>query len=309
MTDGVIDDEEYQSGLTGAAEAAAQAVGGRRWRRAVTLMFKEAARKNIAHIAAGVAFYTLLSIFPAITVVITLAGIVADPADLLTLVDQLKGLLPPDGFALIRRQVETTVSTGGLALGSTAAVSALIAFWSAGAAVRALMSAMSLAFPDTVSMGVVGHTLLSLLFTLAGICCVVGLMVLVVSLPIAFEAVQLLPEKFGLPEDLGIGVDLALVGLLQWPILFTVMMLIPAVLYRAGAARGPHAWGGAIRGALIASVAWVLASKALILYITEYGDMAQTYGALGTVAGLMLWFWISAFILLLGAELARALAE
>ncbi len=290
-------------------EAAAGAVGGPRWRRATTLMFREAARKNLALIAAGVAFYMLFSIFPAITVLISVAGLVADPADLVPLVDQLAALVPPDAFTLIRTQVERTLAQGGLALGSTAIVSALLAFWSAGAAVRAGMTAMSLAFPDTVALGVVRHTALSLLFTLVGIVVVLGLMVLVVSLPILFQAVRVLPSLLGLPEDLGVGVDLGLVALLEWPILFAVGVSIAMLLYRAGAARGPRAWGGALRGAFAASISWIVASKLLILYVTEYGDLAETYGALGAVAGLMLWFWLSAVILLLGAELARALSR
>lgn len=291
------------------AETTARSLGGARWGDAVHETFVEAARKNLSHIAAGVAFYMLFSIFPAIAVAISVAGLVSDPAYLLELVDQLAGLLPPDAFDLIRGQVENTLKAGGLALGSTAVISALLAFWSAGGAVRALMSAMSLAFPETWAFGVVGHFLLSLVFTLLGILLIVGLMLLVVALPILFQAIQHVPEMLGLPQDLGVGIDLGWVALLEWPILFGVGVIVSTALYRAGAARGPRAWGGAFRGALIATISWIVASKLLIFYVTEYGDLAKTYGPLGTVAGLMLWFWISAFVLLLGAELARTLSR
>lgn len=257
-----------------------------------------ATTKNLSHVAAGVAFYMLLSLFPAIAVALSLIGLFEDPAAIQSYLEALQPLLPPDAYALIALQVQNTMAAGGLTLGGAAAVSFLISFWSASAAVRALMTAMHMSFEAARGVSVVVYYGLSFLFTLLGVL-LVGLAIgFLVVLPLGFEALRALTES-------RIVIDAAVLKTLELPIMILLSSFALTVIYRLGSARGRHATRSAFLGAATATLIWIAASRLLAYYFATVGDIATTYGPLGAVAGLMLWFWISAFILLLGAEFSN----
>lgn len=260
--------------------------------------------KNLSHIAAGVAFYMLFSIFPAIAVVISVAGLIADPTQVASLVSALETLLPPDVFALVDAQVQNTVSAGSLALGSTAAVSFGLSFWAAGAAVRGVMTAIHIAFPESASASVVLYYVWSMVYTVLVIAIATTVVLVLVAAPIAVQTLIVMAERLGGH----VTIDPAVVAVLGWPILFMIGVALLTAIYRAGAARGKRRWLAAFVSAVVATVLWIGASKLLTVYVTEFGDLAKTYGPLGAVAALMLWFWITALILLLGAELASMIS-
>ncbi|MEM9724666.1 MAG: YihY/virulence factor BrkB family protein [Pseudomonadota bacterium] len=254
--------------------------------------------KNLSHVAAGVAFYMLLSLFPAIAVALSLIGLFADPTQIDSYMGVLESFLPPDAHALIAAQVANTMAAGGLKLGGAAAISFGIAFWSASAVARALMTAMHMSFDSARGLGIFSYFALSFLFTLAGVGLVGLAMGVLVILPIVFETLRQLSEN-------RIALDGSYLTALELPIMIGLLTLSLTMIYRMGAARGRHATRAAFLGAMTATLIWVAATRLLFYYFATVGDLATTYGPLGAVAGLMLWFWVSAFILLLGAEFAN----
>ena len=254
--------------------------------------------KNLSHVAAGVAFYMLLSLFPAIAVALLLIGLFGDPTQIAAYVEALSGVMPHDAFTLIKSQVDNTMARGGLELGGAAAISFGIAFWSAGAVVRALMTAMHMSFEASRGLNLFLYYFLSFLFTLIGVG-MVGLAIgLLVALPIVFETLRQMSEN-------RIALGSEVLNALELPIMVLLLTLALTAIYRMGAARGKHASRAAFLGAATATLIWIGASRLLFYYFATVGDLATTYGPLSTVAGLMLWFWLSAFILLLGAEFAN----
>lgn len=256
--------------------------------------------KNLSHIAAGVAFYMLLSVFPGVAVAVALMGLFFDPSDAQPLLQTLRPFLPGEGYHLIEAQVSSTLASGGFTLGATALINFVVAFWSAGAAVRGMMSAMNLAFPDASSFGVFRFYGLSILFTAIAIALVIATALAIVLLPVAFEALRRLPiEDFLQISD-------ATISRAELPVLLIIVATTLTLVYRIGAARGRWAWRAAFFGAVFATLAWIAASRLLAFYAASFGDFTL-YGPLGALVGLMLWFWISALLVLVGAELARAL--
>lgn len=264
----------------------------------VWALITAATTKNLSHVAAGVAFYMLLSLFPAIAVVLSLLSLFSDATQVDGYLEALKTLLPVGAYQLIEIQVRNTVAAGGLKLGSTAAISFAIAFWSSSAAVRALMTAMHMSFEAARGLNVFGYYVLSLLFTLLGMAMVGAAVGLLVALPLVFETLRALTEN-------EITLDASVIDTMELPIMILLSSLALTAIYRLGSARGPHAMRAAFLGAATATLIWIAASRLLAYYFATVGDLATTYGPIGAVAGLMLWFWISAFILLLGAEFAN----
>ncbi len=256
--------------------------------------------KNLSHIAAGVAFYMLLSIFPAIVVGLSLAGFFADVDQNggSSILEALEPILPDAAYELIAAQITRTVETGGLQLGGAAIVSFLIALWSASAAMRALMTAMHIAFPHAAATSTLWYYVLSLAFTLAAMAFVGVVALVLTALPFVVDAIRSIAEATGVDVNLGV------LEYLETPIVMAIMCAVLATVYRLGAARGALAWRAAFKAGLIATVFWILCSSALSYYFTTVGDIGTTYGPLAAFVGLMLWFWLSALILLIGAELA-----
>lgn len=264
----------------------------------VWALFTAAMTKNLSHVAAGVAFYMLLSMFPMIAVALLLTGYFSAPIDVEASVKALSGIVPGGVFELIQQQVDNTRQRGGLELGGAAAVSFGIAFWSAGAVVRALMTAMHMSFEASRGLNLFVYYFLSFLFTLIGVA-MIGLAIgLLVALPIVFETLRQLSEN-------RIVLGSEVLDALELPIMVLLLTLALTAIYRMGAARGKHASRAAFLGAATATLIWVAATRLLFYYFATVGDLATTYGPISTIAGLMLWFWVSAFILLLGAEFAN----
>ena len=273
------------------------------WGRAVVEAFREANRKGLSLVAAGVAFYMLLSMFPGVAVFVSVYGLIADPATIQTLFDDLTPYAPPEALAFLRDLVDKTLASGGAQLGATAVISFLIAVWSAGSAVRALMTALQLAFPSSHQYGAILFYALSFLFTLMGVILIALVIAILVFVPIGFEAVRSIDaaDQFETVWEL--------LRRLEPLILPSLAAGILCLIYWLGAVRQ----SGRLKNALLAAIAttalWLGVSRILAIYVAQFADLDAVYGPFAAVAGLMLWFWISVFLLLLGAELAAALSR
>ncbi len=256
----------------------------------------EMATDRVSLVAAGCAFYATLALFPAITMLIFVYGLVFDPVTVEPQLKLIEQLLPPEAFALIAGRVHLLVTQPRGNLGVGLAISIAIAFWSASAGTRAMLSALNMAYDITEDRrGIVGFYATGLLMTF---CAIIGTslgIALLVFLPVAFAFLGVAAHTAELVRWLSLGVLVALV------------LLAFVLFYRFGPAR-PARGPWITAGALLATLAWLTASVALSLYVERVASYDATYGPLGAVVAIMMWFYVTAYVVLLGAELDSQIA-
>lgn len=239
-------------------------------------------------IAAGVAFYGLLSIFPAVAALIAIFGLIADPTVVEGQLALLQDFIPADVYAIFSTQITRLLSAGGSTLGWATAISIGLALWSARNGVGALVRGVNAIFGTPARSGV-RHLLVALLMTLA----LIGVAV------IALGAVVVAPIALALLPDEANGAR-ALVGL-RWIVVLVVLMAGLGMLYRYGPNRTSGHLSWLTPGAIIALLLWFGASAGFSTYLSNFGRYNEVYGSLGAVVALLIWFYISAYLILFGA--------
>jgi membrane protein len=251
----------------------------------------EVKEDNVTLLAAGVAFYAMLAIFPAIIAVVTIYGMVADPNQVESQVSEFAKGLPAGADQLLTEQLKNVVNAGQQALSIGLAVSLLAVLWSASAGVQGLVKALNLVYDEHETRGFVKLRGLSLLLTLGAIVVTVVAVAMIAVFP-------------GVVDNLGLGAagELA-ASIARWVVLALLVLVAVAVLYRFGPDRANPRWRWVSWGAVVALVVWLLGSVGFSWYVDNFGKYNQTYGALASVIILLLWLFLSAFAVLLGAEL------
>ena len=249
------------------------------------------AQDRIGLIAAGVAFFGLLALFPAISAMIAISGLLVDPTQV---VDQLNGfanVVPQEVIEIISGQAREVASTrtGGLEL--TAVLSVIIAFYSASSGVASLIKGVNVAYDESEKRGFLKLKMLTFALTLF----------LMLGLLFALLATLALPAIFAL-IDLG-STTTVLVTSAFWAAMCTMTIIGLSVFYRYGPSRSAPKWSWASFGAVAGCVLWIAASAGFAFYVSKFGSYNESFGTIGGVVVLLLWFWISAFIVLLGAEM------
>ncbi|WP_244607137.1 YihY/virulence factor BrkB family protein [Bosea sp. CS1GBMeth4] len=261
------------------------------WREIARRTFGEVSRDRVLAVAAGVTFYGLLALFPALAAFVSLYGLVADPGTVADHLGMLSGVMPAEAYGLIRDQALKLGSQGEPRLGLSLALSLLLSVWSANAGMKAIFDALNVAYGEDEKRGFVTLNLVSLGFT-------AGVLVFALLGVAAVVAVPLLLDRLLLD-----GAAEPLVRIGRWPVLVLLLMAVLAVLYRFGPSRDQAKWRWVSPGALLASAVWIVASIGFSWYVANFGNYDKTYGTVGAVIGLMMWMWISATIILVGAEL------
>ena len=245
---------------------------------------------RLSIIAAGVAFYGLLAIFPGLIALVAIYGLAFDPQQVEQQAQALSGILPPQAADIILGQLHDLTTTSSTALGFGAIAGIVLALWSASAGMRTLMEALNVAYDEKESRGIIRYYGTALLLTLGAIFGLILAIALVVALPVVL--------KF-----LGLGDAMQwLVSLAVWPVLVLLMLLGLAIVYRYGPSRDQPRWRWVSWGAVIAMVLWVIGSALFSLYVTQFGNYNETYGSMGAVVILLMWFLLSAYAILIGAE-------
>jgi membrane protein len=246
---------------------------------------------NISLVAAGVAFYALLSIFPGFTALVSLYGLVADPAAVEKQIASVQGFLPPDAVKLLADQLQSLLDAPKTGIGIGLLVSVVLALWSARAGAGALMTALDIAYGEPERRNIIEFNLVAFGLTAGLILFGIVALLLVAVIP---ALLKLLP----IPDSLA-----WIVSLVRWPILAGFAMFAAAALYRFGPSREHPKWQWVSWGSAIATLVWIIASVGFSVYVSKFGDYNKTYGSLGAIVVLLTWFWISAYIFLAGAEL------
>jgi membrane protein len=269
----------------------------RGWWQVLKRTFSEVSGDRVLAVAGGVTFYGLLSLFPAITVLVSLYGIVADPQSISQHLALLGTFLPEGAMSIIGEQAMRIARSDQAQLSLAALTGALVALWSANAAMKAMMDALNIAYDTEKKRGFVRLNLVSLFFTFSA---VLGLIVLFA----AVAAVPLILETFWLGRTAD-----ALIWAGRWPAIFVLTVLALAVLYRFGPSRPDARWRWITPGSLLASLGLAVFSMLFSWYAANIGKFNETYGSLGAVIGFMTWLWLSATIVLVGAELNAEIEE
>jgi membrane protein len=248
-------------------------------------------RDHLSIIAAGVAFYGLLAIFPGLVALVATYGLFADPVQIERHVASLSTILPPEAAQVVMRQLRDLVSTDRTALGLGAIGGLLVALWSASSAVRTLMEALNVAYAEEERRGMIRFYGTALILTLGGVIAVILAIALVVGLPAFLKLI-------GLSWRVETVVSLA-----RWPILALLAIVAFAVIYRYGPSRSQPRWHWVSWGATIAVALWIVGSALFSLYVARFGNYNETYGTAGAVVILLMWFLLSSYAILIGAEI------
>ena len=241
--------------------------------------------------AAGITFFTLLALFPAIAALVSLYGLFADPVTIWRHFETLDGLVPGGGMDIIKDQVQRIAAKGSGTLGFSLAIGLATSLWSANQAIKALFDALNVVFEEKEKRGFFRLNAETLGFTFAALVFVLLAIAAVVALPVALAL-------FGI----GAGADL-LLRLSRWPVLLGTMTFFLACVYRYGPSRRKAKWRWVTWGGAAASLLWVAVSAGFSFYVAQFGAYNTTYGSLGAVIGFMTWIWLSSAVVLLGAEL------
>lgn len=275
----------------GRLAAAPSEIPPRGWKDILLRVYGNISEHRILALAAGMTYYSLLAIFPALAALVAIYGLFADPGTIAKHLDQVSGFLPGGAIDVARDQLTRVASKGHQTLGLTFVVGLAVSLWSANAAMKSLFDTLNIVYGEKEKRGFVKLNAASLSFTLAGIAFVLVALGAVVVLPVALNFV-----------GLSNAADL-LIRVARWPAMFVAVALALALIYRFGPSREAPRWRWITWGSAVATVLWLGASALFSWYAANFGKFNETYGSLGAAIGFMTWLWISAIVILLGAEL------
>ena len=261
------------------------------WKDIFRRTYEEIGGDRLMAVAAGVTFFALLAVFPAITALVSSYGLFADVKTIGDHLSVIGGILPETSFELVREQITRIAGNANSKLTFGFVFGLAFAIWSANAGMKAIFDALNVIYDEEEKRSFIKLNLISLTFTLGAI----------VALLIALGAVVVFPlvlTFFGIEK-----VNPLLVSILRWPILFCLIIFGLALLYRYGPSRRSAEWRWVSVGSVIAALTWIVASLGFSYYLANFADYNATYGSLGAVIGLMMWLWLSNMVILIGAEL------
>ena len=260
------------------------------WKYVLVRTYDEFNKDNILLLAGAVAFFAVLAIIPAITAAVSLYALVSDPASVQSQFRELRGLMPDTSFELLKEQVERIVSQQ-TSNGLWFVVGVLIALWSAMSGMKGLIDTLNVVYEVKDERSLLRYNLIALWMTLGALVWLGIAIVGLIAIPIILSYFP-----FG-----SFGAQVA--NWARWPALLIVLMIGLAALYRFGPHRRHPRWEWVSPGNLFAAAGWLIGSAVLSWYLSYFANYNATYGSLGAAAALMIWLWVTAVIVLLGAEL------
>ncbi len=245
---------------------------------------------NIGLLAAGIAFYGLLALFPAIAAILAIGGLAFDPPQIIEQMIRFAGVVPPDVLSIIEEQATAVAGASDGGLGLTLVISLCLALWSASRGVASLVGALNIVYQERERRGflilnlqILGLTILLILGFLTGVAAIV-----ILPAVLSFLALGASSEF--------------LIGALRWVVLVALTMLGLAAIFRYGPSRTNAKWRWITPGAATACLLWIVASAAFTVYVGRFGSYNESFGTIAGVVVLILWLWISAYVILIGAE-------
>ncbi|WP_108815811.1 YihY/virulence factor BrkB family protein [Loktanella sp. Alg231-35] len=262
------------------------------WRiwRILVAVWNTTGQKHLGLIAAGVAFFGMFGIFPGIAAVIAIFGLIADPVVIAEQLALMEDIIPPDAYNLIASQVFRLVAAPSGALGWATGVSIALALWSCRAGVAALIGGLNAIAGQRMRNGI-WQMMVALMLTVALVTLAIIALTVVVVVPIGLAFIPVANSTAWLLEGV------------RWLVALGVLMMGLSLLYRFGPARHGSRGRWITVGSVVVVVLWVAASAGLSFYLTNFASYNEIYGSIGAVIGLLLWLYVSAYLILLGAAL------
>ncbi len=260
------------------------------WRDILWRTWREFNNDQITSVAASVAFFGVLALFPGLAAFVSLYGMYADVGAAQKDLAALAGVLPADSLTFIGGEMVRIAATKGSSLSLTFLISLLLSIWSANAGVKALFSGLNIAYEEKEKRGFWRLNLITLLFTVLMLAFLLLAMTATVATPIVIDFLRLDPRS-------------RLLALLRWPVLLLIAMGGLSVVYRFGPSREQPRWRWVTWGGTTGAFGWLAVSLLFSWYVGSFGHYSVTYGSLGAVVGFMTWMWLSVTVILLGAEL------
>jgi membrane protein len=261
------------------------------WKDILWRTYGEIGDDRLMAIAAGVVFYSLLALFPAVTAGVSIYALFADAGTIAGHIASLSSVLPGGAIDIVSEQITRIVQRGASELTFGFVIGLVVAIWSANAGIKAIFDALNVIYDETEKRGFIKLNLISLTFTIGAIALALVMVAAVAVLPIVLGYIGL-----G-----GAAEWLLRVG--RWPLIFLITVLALAVLYRFGPSREHAQWRWLTLGSVLAAIVWLITSMAFSWYVANFGDYNATYGSLGAVIGMLMWMWLSVIVVLVGAEL------
>ncbi len=261
------------------------------WKDILFRVKDEQSKDNLSMIAAGVAFYAFFAIFPALAAGVSIYGLVADPQQLQQQIDALSGVMPQEAYGILRNQLTNFVENSGGTFGFGLIFGLLLTLWSANKGMKALMTALNIVYDEDESRGFIKLNAISLLLTV----CTIFLGLVAIAFVIAVPAIMGFLNLSGVIE--------AMLTYLRWPLLGIFIVLALAAIYRFCPDRDSPKWRWVSWGSVTATILWLVISVLFSIYVSNFGNFGETYGSMGAVIILLLWFYLTSYIVLLGGEL------
>jgi membrane protein len=261
------------------------------WKSIVLRVWRDLGPDHVGLMAAGVAFYGLLALFPAVTAIIGIAGLVFSPQDVAGQMGAVITVVPAEGAQIILDQAEAVAGSENTGLGVAAVFGVALAVYSASKGVQSLMEGINVAYDEAETRGMVRLTITRLALTAF----------LVIGMVMGLAATILLPGLLAI-IDLGPTTE-ALIAVLKWLVLFAMTICGLMVIYRFAPDRRPAQWKWILPGSLFACVAWLAASIGFSVYVSNFAGYNETFGTLAGTIVLLMWLWLSAYVILVGAEI------
>jgi membrane protein len=261
------------------------------WKQILRRLWGEMGRDHITLLSAGLAYYTMLALFPGLIALLTLYGLLFDPVRVQQQITSFTNHLGGGAGQLLAKQLHSIATSSPQALGWGLVLSLLGALWTASTGMQNLLNAINIAYDEEESRNFIKVRGLALLLTLGAIVFIIITGALVAVLPAVLR-------------HLGLGgLDQKLIFLLRWPLLALIFMFTLAVIFRVAPDRRPPGFRWITWGAIVATILWLAGSWGFSFYVQNFGNYNKTYGSLGAVIVLLLWFYVTAFVILLGAEI------
>ncbi|MDN5849647.1 MAG: YihY/virulence factor BrkB family protein [Nitrococcus sp.] len=266
-------------------------ISGSGWRDIAVRVWNNVFDHNILILAAAVAFYAFLSIFPALVAIVSIYGLIANPDDVQQQFSHYGGILPEEARTLISQQLRRITASASSTMSWGLVLGLLFALWTATQVTKAFITALNVVYAEKQKRGILQFNQLALLMTFGGIILAVLALALIVVLPIVLNTLSL-------PAALS-----TLLSYLPWLLLAGCFILWLTVLFRYGPSRNEAQWNWVSLGSIATTVLWIIASILFSFYVSNFGQYNTTYGSIGAIIILLLWFYVTAFAVLLGAEL------
>ena len=263
----------------------------RGWKDVLLRTWDEMQNDRVLAIAAGVTFYALLALFPAIAAFVSIYGLFADPATVERHFAEIRQTMPYGAADIIGERLKAVSAQGPTTLGVTSVFGILVSLWSANSGMKAVFDALNVAYEEEEKRSFLKLNAVSLAFTAGA----------AVFLVLAIGAVVVVPALLALFPLGPVAEWAARIG--RWAVIVLLLVAALAVLYRYGPSRREPEWVWVSPGSILAAVLWVAASAGLSIYAQNFANYDATYGSLGAVIGFMIWMWVSATIIVAGAEL------